>query len=324
MSPRQVLVCGSNYGRAYIRALRRRPDAYQFAGLLARGSERSLRLAEECHVPFYAGPALVPTGIDLACVALGSAAFDVVLTLVERGVPVLLEHPVPGWQVEAAAAAAREHQTPVHVQTLFPAFDAPRRFISASRERGLPLYLEVQVTDRALYAALDIVRQAFGPLAPDLSRGPSTGPFDSLTGSLSGAPALLHVQRFRTSGGRLLDDGDPGYLVDCRMSAWWSEGILSLLSVAGPVVWTRPLRGGLDPVAPMWEGAERPAPRPADLREAQTQCNLEAIEALAAHAAGGPAPAVQQLDHQLDVARSWEHVTRALAPGGTTATTTER
>jgi thiazolinyl imide reductase len=324
MSVRHVLVCGSNYGTAYIHALRRRPDAYRLAGLLARGSDRSLRLAGKCGVPFYAGPAEVPAGIDLACVALGVAAFDVVLALLERGVPVLLEHPVPSWQVEAAANAARTHETPVHVQTLFPAFDAPRRFISACRARGVPLHLEIHVTDRSLYAALDVLRQGFGPLAPELSRGPSTGPFDSLTGMLSGAPASLHVQRCRSNDGRLLDDGDPAYVVDCRVSAWWAEGTLTLLSVAGPVVLTRPLRGGLDPAAPMWEEAELPAPRPADLRDAQTRSNLEAIESLAAHAAGGPAPAVQQLDHQLDVARSWEHVTRALAARRATKTTRER
>ena len=47
---------------ARIRALRRRPDAYQVAGLLARGSERSLRLAKECHLPFHAGPRSFPRG----------------------------------------------------------------------------------------------------------------------------------------------------------------------------------------------------------------------------------------------------------------------
>jgi NAD-dependent oxidoreductase involved in siderophore biosynthesis len=210
----------------------------------------------------------------------------------------------------------------VHVQTLFPALDGPRRFIGACGGRGTPLHVEIHVTDRSLYAALDLLRQALGPLAPDLSPCPSAGPFDSLTGTLCGAPAFLHVQRCRTDDGRLLEDGDLAYLVDSRIGAWWAEGILTLLSVAGPVVWTRPLRGGLDAAAPMWEGAEPPAPRPAELREAQTGCNLAAIEALAAHAAGGPAPAAQQLDHQMDVARSWEHVTRALAAGRATKTTT--
>src|SRR5262249_18031049 len=89
----RVLVCGTNYGRAYLRAISRRADAFELVGVLARGSCRSHQVADENGVPLYLNLREMGKNVDLACAAMSSSAWPVVIKLLERGVHVLCEHP---------------------------------------------------------------------------------------------------------------------------------------------------------------------------------------------------------------------------------------
>ena len=53
MNALQVLVCGTNYGRIYLEAIRLGGPAYKLVGLLARGSPVSQQVARELGVPLY-------------------------------------------------------------------------------------------------------------------------------------------------------------------------------------------------------------------------------------------------------------------------------
>jgi thiazolinyl imide reductase len=322
-----VLVCGSNYGAAYVRALAEKPDAYQLAGLLARGSPRSRRVAQKHHVGLYSTVAELPADIDIACAAMGSPAADVVLNLIGRGIHVLLEHPVRPGDLERAAADAAQHQVRMHVQTLFPSLDAPRTFIDDCKARSSKdscALIELLVTDRALYASLDTLRQAFRSLEPFACAASPSGegdPFDTVRGTCRGIPLVVRVQRSRRPNGRLLSDGSSEYLVDCRISAWFGDGVLTLLSVAGPVIWNAGYRRQVQGGDPAWLslGATSTSATFGDLMKQQTRANLQAIEALSTHAAGGPQPDVQDLSHLLEVSRIWERIGHVLGRNGAAA-----
>ncbi len=309
----RVLVCGSNYGRIYFEALRLKSERYEPVGLLARGSERSQKLAGNLRVPLFRTVHELPGRIDLACVALGAAAGDVVLDLLRRGIHVLCEHPRRPDFLKAALETAAAGGAVFHVNAHFGALPAARAFIQEAQERceaEPPLFLEAMATDRSLYSLLDIVGQALGRLeTAGFSRaGGEDRPLVTLRGRLGGVPALFEVQ------GALgkLPDGSPEYIVDHRVALGFSEGVLTLLSVSGPVVWNHNL--GRAPGGPLWQPVYLDVDVTArSLHEMRVLVNLEAIELLASHAADGNAPVFQSPEHMLGVSRSWERLSAALS-----------
>ena len=64
-NPLRILVCGSNYGRTYLDAITAQPAEYELAGLLAKGSERSVAVAERHGARLFRSVAELPAGIEL-------------------------------------------------------------------------------------------------------------------------------------------------------------------------------------------------------------------------------------------------------------------
>jgi NAD-dependent oxidoreductase involved in siderophore biosynthesis len=245
---------------------------------------------------------------------MGHGTFHLVVDLLRRGVHVLLEHPVLPDEVERAVSEASRRRVTFHINTLFPALDAPRAFIDDCRARpGPPLYLDVLATDRSLYAVLDILRNSLGMLGASTVPRASGNGIESFEGTIGGVPALVRVQRAGLNGGGRLSDGAAGYLVDCRVTQWFDDGALTLLSVSGPVVWNGSYRRTAPLGADAWRAIHAPRTSYGDLLDQQTRANLEAIDALRAHATEGISPDAQCPDHLLDVARAWEHIARQLA-----------
>src|SRR5215467_6840451 len=60
----RVLVCGTNYGRTYLEAIHLAGETYRLAGILARGSTRSLMLTQRHCVPLYRSLEDLPAEID--------------------------------------------------------------------------------------------------------------------------------------------------------------------------------------------------------------------------------------------------------------------
>jgi thiazolinyl reductase component of yersiniabactin synthetase len=313
----QVLVCGTNYGRAYLRAIGRQPAAYSLMGILARGSPRSLRFARQLGVPLYREVEDLPAGIDLACAAMGASGGAAVLSLLERGIHVLCEHPQKAAWLRAAFRKAAAHNACFHLNGHFAELEAPRLFIRHCRhlrQTAAPALLNMMATDRSLYAALDILSRALGRLLParseTLSRQP---PFILIRGRLAGIPTTSQVQCWSRAGSRGLRDGDPRYLVDLRIAACFPAGTLTLLSMSGPVVWN---------TSPAWQAAGEDelwerigAQRPAHLRrlgEQRLQANLRAMGELVRSARKHIVPPQQRPARLLEVSRVWEQIGKKL------------
>ena len=161
----RALVCGSNYGRYYVDAIGLAPDRFHLAGILARSSNRSQRLAQRYGVPLYRTTSELPDQIDLACAAMSSSAAPVVLQLLERGIHVLCEHPQRPRFLREALDLAGQRQVRFHVNGHFPDLPAPRSFITRCQQlhQAQPVrLLHIMVTDRTLYTGLDIVIRAIG------------------------------------------------------------------------------------------------------------------------------------------------------------------
>jgi len=317
MPCRRVLVCGSNYGRIYFEALKRGRGVYEPAGLLARGSPRSVALAQSAGVPLFRSAGEIPAGIDAACVALGMGAEAVTLALLERGIPLLCEHPQRPAFLRRALRAARQRSTPFHLNGHFCYLEAPRAFIGEARRLSAvePLLLfHGQATDRSLYGLIDIAAHALPDFSPGrfgaVSRQP---PWVLLGGRLNAAAALVEIQwPFR----RRLPDGSPHYLLDLRIALGFPSGILTLLSIAGPVIWNANLgrieAGGKT----LWSVLSRAAGcTDEELEESRIRANLIALDALVEEVATGRRPPEQSPGHILAVSRLWQRLaTLAEAP----------
>ncbi len=309
-SAKRILVCGSSYGRAYFQALRG-SSRYVAAGLLAAGSSRSRNLAVKYRIPLYLRVDEIPLGYDLACFALPSASSEIALDLLRREIPVLCEHPRNGAFVQAAIAEAHRSLVPFHVNAHFGDLSAGRAFARESRRlmrEAAPVRVEIAATERSLYAALDLLGRA--SVLPQ-TQFSATRDHDwiSLRAFCGGIPADFKIH---APGSRPLD-GSPSYLVDIRVSVYFESGVLSMLSVAGPVVWNSNLSVAADRGAILWRfvtgGGRAATPH---LLEERSRANLLAIAALDRETRGAGGLPWQQPDHLLAVSRAWDAALSAM------------
>jgi thiazolinyl imide reductase len=305
----RVLVCGTNYGRIYLEALRLGGARYCLEGILARGSTRSQQIAHEHDVPLYRCVEDLPPSIDLACAAVGTSGSNVVLGLLARGIHVLCEHPQkPSW-LESALDTAASQSLCFHINGHFADLEAAAAFICHCRRTsgaGSPSFLNVTATDRSLYAALDILRRILASFAPFefhvTSRFP---PFTVVQGFLKGVPATFQIQC--SAYDRPFPDASPRYLVDHRIVAGFPSGILTLLSINGPVIWNANLNHTAGLVQPLFTVVDENHSFTAEaLYQKRIATNLGAIAAMTQNMYEHLRPLEQTPDYLLEVSRAWE------------------
>lgn len=309
MHPVHILVCGTNYGRIYLEAIRLGGADYRLAGILARGSLRSQRLAREYSVPLYRHVEDLVPGIDLACAAMGDSGSNVVLGLLAQGIHVLCEHPQKPSRLQSALSAAASFDLCFHTNGHFADLEAAAVFIRQCRQQSgaaPPSFFHVTATDRSLYAALDILRGVLDSFAPFefhvTSRLP---PFTIVQGLLGHVPVTFHLQY--GADGRPLPDGSPAYLVDHRIAAGFPSGTLTLLSISGPVVWNGNPNRFAGPKKPLFTVVHENRALTAELLyEQRVAANLAAIKAVVKNMREHVIPPEQAPDRLLEVSYAWE------------------
>jgi thiazolinyl imide reductase len=312
----RVLVCGSNYGRAYVTALAREPRKYQLTGILARGSVRSERLAALNLVPLFRSTDELPDNIDVACAAMSSAAWPVVLQLLRRRIHVICEHPYPSKELKDALDLARKRRMQFHVNGHFANLPGPAAFIRAcrqARDGGPPELVEVLATERSLYATLDILLSAMGGdrllRVHELSRNAR---FVLLEAALGKTRVRISVQVSGTPQKDRLPDGSPSYLVDQRLTAIFPTGVLTLCSTGGPVLWNRTATYAAGHGKPLYTTIYSHRENLCELTEERIQANVEALNAIRLSVLGHELPQAQWTEHILGVSSAWQAIGRKL------------
>ncbi len=308
----RVLVCGTNYGRIYREAIQQAPRAFELAGILARGSARSVEAAKESGIPLYREVESLPEDIDIACAAMGTSGEGVVLRLLERGINVLCEHPHGPHFMETAMRTAAKHHTCFHVNGHFAGLEAASAFIkhcNLMRRFIKPVFLDAMTTDRSLYGALDILRRVtktFGPV--ELSPCDHCPPFTLVRGLAGGFPVIFQIQGSGTEGRMSLKDGDPRYLVDYRLAVGFPHGVLTLLSIVGPVIWNNNLFRSSGMNRRMWTLMYRRPANRFDLYRQRVKANLAAVRCLVRSVREHVVPEEQRPGHILEVSRAWAKI----------------
>ncbi|MFI0039155.1 Gfo/Idh/MocA family oxidoreductase [Streptomyces mutabilis] len=254
-TPFRVLVCGTNFGRFYAEAARRRPG-YALAGILSRGSAASRAYAERLGVPHYTDADDLPAGIDAACVAVSSSisggrGTELARTLMDRGIHVLQEHPVHLTELTDNLRHARRRGVQYRLNTHYPHVAPVRDFIDAARRlvaRQRPLFVDAATPVHLMHPLVDILGQAMGTLRPWRFADPAPlpadigpQPFRSLHGVFAGAPLTLRVHHQLDPA-----DRDNHALHWHRVSLGTEGGVLTLADTHGPVLWSPRLHIGRD------------------------------------------------------------------------------
>nr|WP_202437153.1 Gfo/Idh/MocA family oxidoreductase [Streptomyces sp. SID5910] len=251
----RVLVCGTNFGRFYAEAVRRRPG-YTLAGILSRGSGASRAYAKSLGVPFYSDADDLPADIDAACVAVSSSisggqGTELARALMDRGIHVLQEHPVHLTELTGNLRHARSRGVQYRLNTHYPHVAPVRAFIEAAHRlvaRQRPLFLDAATPIHLMHPLVDILGQAMGTLRPWRFADPAPvpaeigpQPFRSLHGVFAGTPLTLRVHHQLDPS-----DRDNHALHWHRVSLGTEGGVLTLADTHGPVLWNPRLHIGRD------------------------------------------------------------------------------
>lgn len=248
----RVVVCGTGFGRVYLRGVADDPTL-ALSGVLSTGSSASRGYADAYGVPCYTDVDQLPDDVDIACVVVragvaGGPGAELSQRLLGRGIHVLQEHLLHPDELAACLRAARENGTRYRVNAFYPHVVAIQRFLAAAevlRARQRPLFVDAVAGGQVLYPLLDVIGRAVGGirpwrfgdasgLPPDLAAVTSTPPpYTHLHGVIGGTPLSLRVQNQIHPA-----DPDNHALLLHRLSLCFEAGVLTLADTHGPVLWS--------------------------------------------------------------------------------------
>lgn len=305
-----ILVCGTNYGATYLRALSMGDPDLQLAGIMSQGSERSVGYADHLRVPHYTSIEALPDTLDLACVAVpGDVGLTLAMGLMERGIHVLIEHPLDETQVARGLNKAQQHNVCFVVNGHFADLRAAQAFLQGlvtARQQSTVLHYTLSANLRTLYSALDILGRACGDLSkahviPDQVEHQKPALFRQLTLDMGESRAALICQNFSSER----DDGSAN-LINHRVDAVFGHGNLLLAESNGPVLWFP------SPVAlpaDQWRSCmpvDLSNPGHAELVQERDLANLKVMKEMLAMIRGEQPATHQTPDYLRHLARLWK------------------
>ena len=243
--PVKTLVAGSRFGQFYAAGVAA-AGHLQLVGVLGQGSGRSQALARHLQVPSFTTLEQVPADTRLACVAVGGAARGeqgpaLALALMQRGLDVLIEHPLLPAELEQLLRSAASLQRRCLLNSFYPQLPWVARFIELGqqlhRQQGIR-HIEASCAVQVSFATLDVLAallQAVGPWSLD-NLAPGLSAWRELSLVMAEVPVSLRVLNELAAA----DDGRMQMLQ--RISLATDSGTLQLVSPHGPLLWLPAVR----------------------------------------------------------------------------------
>ena len=323
--PVKTLVVGSRFGQFYAVGVAA-AEHLELVGVLGQGSRRSRALARYLEVPCFEALAHVPADTQLACVAVGGAARGeqgpaLAQALMERGIDVLIEHPLlPQELQDLLSTAARLHRRCL-LNSFYPQLPCVARFIELARQlhrqQGIR-HIDADCAVQVSYATLDVLAallESVGPWSVDCV-APALSPWRDISLVMAQVPVSLRVLNELAAN----DDGRMQRLQ--RISIATDSGTLLLASPHGPLLWLPAVRAPVQDADGVFDlfGPQADEPLPcAEVLEAATADWAQVYRRVWPTAA---ASALQPLitgmglarlqQRSLEVVRLWQQVTAAL------------
>lgn len=245
MRKKNILVCGTGFGKVYLKAISS-SNSYELAGVFGRGSMRTRRLAENLNVPVYTDLSEIKTDIDAACVVIPNAAgggngAEVAKKLLLAGIPVLLEHPAHVQEIVDCLKVSKNK--PFMVNPFYRYIEPVYEFLNVAnfmKQNSKLLSATLECAIHVLYDGLDILGCALGDVSTwklgtvaEIPRSLLAGNGNKSVGAIIGnVPVMLTIN---TNVDRK-DVDHPLHLYH-RIELTFSTGRLCLVNTHGPVVW---------------------------------------------------------------------------------------
>ncbi|MEV0289162.1 Gfo/Idh/MocA family oxidoreductase [Kribbella sp. NPDC050820] len=235
----KVVVAGSDFGRTYLEAVARAGGRLRLAGLLGRGSERTVACARRYDVPCWTDAMCVPEDTDLVCVVVGEQwdGRRLAERLLTRGIAVLHEHPVRADDIAGLLRLAARSGATYALQCHYGELPVMRRFLAATtalRALDGPEHLELTTSRLMLTAALDSAAKVAGALRPlTVLRTSGEAGQRWIEARLGELPVTLQVQNTYQP---LAPDNGPR--VELAVTVQYPSGVLTVVSPQGPLLWT--------------------------------------------------------------------------------------
>lgn len=346
----RAIVCGTKFGRIYLKSFLDADNPFELAGILGQGSARTRACAERYGVPVFQSVDQVPDDVQVACVVIGGSVgggqgAELAQALMRRGIHVLQEHPLMPQELATCLRVAATQKVQYRLNTHYPHIAPVRDFIAAARRlaaQGKPAFVDATCSIQVAYTLFDILGQALGGLRPWAFAPPvewddkllriAAPAYRTLEGVIAGIPLTLRIQNEMDP-----DDPDNGSHMLHRITIGGAGGCLTLVDTHGPVIWTPRLHlpasaaitATIDEAPEVYldlpaltARATAPASHRQVLGTLWPQGVAHALQGLADDIAQGTSP-MQQGQYQLAVCELWQQATRLigfpnLRPGGDT------
>lgn len=247
--PLKTLVVGSRFGQFYAAGVAA-AEQLELVGVLGQGSRRSQALARYLEVPSLQALEQVPADTRLACVAVGGAARGeqgpaLAQALMERGMDVLIEHPLLPQELHELLRTANRLQRRCLLNSFYPQLPCVAWFIELARQlhrqQGIR-HIDAQCAVQVSYATLDVLAallEAVGPWSLDCV-APALSAWRDISLVMAQVPVSLRVLNELAAN----DDGRMQMLL--RISIATDSGTLLLASPHGPLLWLPAVRAPVE------------------------------------------------------------------------------
>ncbi len=318
----KILVCGTNYGATYIRALALATSGVKLGGILSTGSRRSREYARQHSVDHYTAlDQLDPGNFDIACVAVaGTVGQQLAAELMQMGLHVIIEHPLGEAQACRLLEIADAQNPPrqLFINAHFADLQAPGLFLNSLSQAAAQyplMHLSIDVNLRTIYSALDVIGRIWNrldhfeviPLRPADQQQPAA--FEML--GLRSGPFMAHLLVQNYSSPR--DDGS-ATLLNHRISACFQHGNLLLAETTGPVLWYPTITSMPQDAWSCYLPIDLSNYNLSTLQMQRDQANLNLIYKMMNTIQSCERPAEQQPDYLLSLTRLWDQVLTCLQP----------
>jgi len=237
MKKNNVILCGSNYGSVYIDVIDS-CEHLKLVGVLSKGSTASQNLALQNNVPLITTIEDNELNPDIAIVsATASANQAIASSFLERGVKVLLEHPISSNDLKRVIESSEKGNTPFLLNTHFPYSKPARKFIEKcnfiSTHSNLE-HIEITVNSRTLFSMLDILTSILPTNDIEISSITRTSEKYCLFILKSGNVSItVNYQNWIN-----LHDDSSDCPVGHAIRAIFTHGNLSMMGSFGPLMWS--------------------------------------------------------------------------------------
>lgn len=254
--PLKTLVVGSRFGQFYAAGVAA-AEQLELVGVLGQGSRRSQALARYLQVPSLQALDQVPGDTRLACVAVGGAARGeqgpaLAQALMERGMDVLIEHPLLPQELHELLRTANRLQRRCLLNSFYPQLPCVARFIELARQlhrqQGIR-HIDAQCAVQVSYATLDVLAallEAVGPWSLDCV-APALSAWRDISLVMAQVPVSLRVLN------ELAANDDARMQMLLRISIATDSSTLLLASPHGPLLWLPAVRAPVEDADGMFD-----------------------------------------------------------------------